>query len=174
LHPVFGDRSNVKGMPLVRILLLIALAWSSDEGIAQIADLMPKPELSPEEVVQYQVAALQQNDDQKSDAGIERAFQFASPSNRQATGPLEHFAQVLKGPVYSPMLNNRSSSIVRSEVKDNQAAVVVKIVAANGANVTYVFVLSKQNEGDFKNCWMTDGVAPLKEEEGSSDQGVTI
>ena len=161
-------------MPFVRILLLIALAWSSEQGIAQIADLMPKPELSPEQVVQYQVTALQQNDDQKSDAGIERVFRFASPSNRQATGPLEHFAQILKGPAYSPMLNNRSSSMVGSEVKDNQATVVVRIVAINGANVTYVFVLSKQGEGDYKNCWMTDGVAPLKEEKGSSDQGATI
>jgi hypothetical protein len=161
-------------MPFVRILLLIALAWSLEQGIAQIADLTPKPELSPEQVVQYQVTALQQNDDQKLDAGIERVFRFASPSNRKATGPLEHFTHVLKGPVYSPMLNNRSSSIVGSEVKDNQATVVVKIVAINGANVTYVFVLSKQGEGDYKNCWMTDGVAPLKEEEGSSDQGVTI
>jgi hypothetical protein len=161
-------------MPFVRILLVIALAWSWDEGITQIIDLVPKPELSPEQVVQYQVTALQQNDDQKSDAGIERAFRFASPSNRRATGPLEHFAQVLKGPVYAPMLNNRSSSIVGSEVKDNQATVVVKIVAINGANVTYVFALTKQSEGDYKNCWMTDGVAPLKVEEGSPDQGVTI
>ena len=161
-------------MPLVRILLLIALALSSDQGVAQIADLVPEPDLSPEQVVQYQVTALQQNDDQKLDAGIERVFRFASPSNRQATGPLEHFTQVLKGPAYSPMLNNRSSSIVGSVVKDNQATVVVKIVAISGANVTYIFVLSKQVEGDYKNCWMTDGVAPLKEEEGSSDQGVTI
>jgi len=161
-------------MPFVRILLLIALAWSWQAGIAQIADLVPKPELSPEQVVQYQVTALQQNDDQKLDAGIERVFRFASPSNRQATGPLEHFTQVLKGPAYSPMLNKRSSSIVESEVKDNQATVVVKIVAINGAKITYVFVLSKQGEGDYKNCWMTDGVAPLKDEEGNSDQGVTI
>jgi hypothetical protein len=161
-------------VPLIRILLLLSFALASEVGIAQLADLVPRPELSPEEVVQYQVAALQQNDDPKSDAGIERAFRFASPSNREATGPLEHFVQIVKSPAYSPLLNNRSSAIVGSEEKDNQARIAVKIVAVDGRQLTYVFILSKQNEGEFHDCWMTDGVAPLKDAEDGADQGVTI
>ena len=88
--------------------------------MAQLSDLTPQPGLSPAQVVQYQVTALQHNDDPKSDAGIERAFQFASPANKQATGPLENFTQILKSPAYAPMLNNRSSEVVGSEVKENQ------------------------------------------------------
>jgi hypothetical protein len=159
---------------LFRILLLLSLAWASDIGLAQLADLAPRPELSPEEVVQYQVAALQQNDDPKSDAGIERAFRFASPSNKQVTGPLEHFLRIVKSPAYSPLLNSRSSAIVGSELKDDQAKIAVKIVTADGRALTYVFILSKQNEGEFHDCWMTDGVAPLNEAEDGADQGVTI
>jgi len=158
----------------VRILLLLSFVCGSDAGLAQLTDLMPRPDLTPEEVVQYQVAALQQNDDPKSDAGIERAFQFASPTNKQVTGPLEKFMQIVKSPAYSPLLNNRSSAIVGSELKDDQAKVAVKIIAADGRQVTYVFILSKQNEGDFNRCWMTDGVAPLKDVEDGSDQGLTI
>jgi hypothetical protein len=159
---------------LVRILFFFSCAWALDLGWAQLFDLTPQPELSPEQVVQYQVTALQQNDDPKSDAGIERAFRFASPSNKEATGPLENFVRIVKSPTYSPLLNNRSSSILGSEVKGNQAKVGVKIVAADGRELTYVFILSKQNEGDFNNCWMTDGVALLKDAEDGSDQGVTI
>jgi hypothetical protein len=159
---------------LVRILLLLAFAWSFDVGLAQLSDLTPRPELSPEQVVQYQVAVLQHNDDPKSDAGIERAFRFASPSNKQVTGPLENFIRIVKSPAYSPMLNNRSSLIIGSEVKDDQAKIAVKVVAAGGRQVTYVFVLSRQNEGEFNNCWMTDAVAPLEDGEDGSDQGVTI
>jgi hypothetical protein len=159
---------------LVRILFFFSCAWALDLGWAQLADLTPQPALSPEQVVQYQVTALQQNDDPKSDAGIERAFRFASPSNKEATGPLEKFVRIVKSPAYSPLLNNRSSSILGSEVKGNQAKVGVKIVAADGRELTYVFILSKQNEGHFNNCWMTDGVAPLKDAEDGSDQGVTI
>jgi hypothetical protein len=159
---------------LFRIVLLLSFALAADIGLGNLAELMPRPELSPEDVVQYQVAALQQNDDPKYDAGIERAFRFASPSNKQVTGPLEHFVQIVKSPPYASLLNNRSSAIVGSEKKDDQAKIAVKIVAVDGRQVTYLFILSKQNEGDFHDCWMTDGVAPLKDAEDGADQGVTI
>ena len=161
-------------MRLVRKLLILAFAWASNAGLAQLSDLTPRPELSPEQVVQYQVTVLQHNDEPKSDTGIERAFRFASPSNKQATGPLEKFVQIVKSPAYSPMLNSVSSSIVGSEVNDDQAKIAVKIVATDGRQLTYVFLLSKQNEGEFNNCWMTDSVAPLENGEDSSDQGITI
>jgi hypothetical protein len=161
-------------MWFLRILLWLSFALAADVSCAQLAELAPRPELSPEDVVQYQIAALQRNDDPKSDAGIERAFRFASPNNKEATGPLEHFVQIVKSPAYAPLLNNRSSAIVGSEKNDDRAKVVVKIVAVDGRQVTYVFILSKQSEGDFHDCWMTDGVAPLKVAEDDADQGVTI
>jgi hypothetical protein len=159
---------------LFRILLLLSFAWASDIGHAQLSDLVPRPELSPEEVVRYQVAALQQNDEPTSDAGIERAFRFASPTNKQVTGPLEKFVQIVKSSAYSPLLNARSSAIIGSDLKGDQAKIAVKIVALDGRPLTYVFILSKQGEGEFHDCWMTDGVAPLKEVEDGADQGVTI
>jgi hypothetical protein len=157
-----------------RILILLSCASASGAAPSQLADLVPRPELSPQEVVQYQVDALQQNDDPKSDAGIERAFRFASPSNKQVTGPLEKFVQIVKSPAYSSLLNNRSSAIVGSEVEGDQAKIAVKIVAADGREMTYVFILSEQHEGDFNNCWMTDAVTLLNDAEDGSDQGVTI
>jgi hypothetical protein len=173
-HPWPGILSNLLWVWLVRILLFFSSAWALDLGWAQLADLTPQPDLSPEQVVQYQVTSLQQNDNPKSDAGIERTFRFASPSNKEATGPLEKFVRIVKSPAYSPLLNNRASSILGSEVQGNQAKVGVKIVAADGREWTYVFILTKQSEGDFNNCWMTDGVEPLKDAESGSDQGVTI
>ena len=161
-------------MRFVRILLLLELVCSRDLGVAQLADLSPRPELSPQEVVQYQITALQHNDVPTSDAGIERAFRFASPANKQVTGPLEKFVQILKSPAYSPMLNNLSASVVGSEIKDEQAKIAVQVVAADGRQVTYVFVLSREKEGEFNHCWMTDAVAPLENREDGSDQGVTI
>jgi hypothetical protein len=158
----------------VAAVSLLLLTWVPLSGLAQVADLTPRPGLSPEQVVQYQTEALQHNDEPKTDAGIERAFRFASPSNKQMTGPLEKFIRIVKSPIYSPMLNSVSSSIVGSDVKDDQARFAVHFVAADGRQVTYIFVLSKQNEGEFNNCWMTDGVAPLEQGEDGPDQGVTI
>jgi hypothetical protein len=59
-------------------------------------------------------------------------------------------------------------------VKDDQARIAVHFVTADGRQMTYVFVLSKQNEGEFNNCWMTDSVAPLEQREDGPDQGLTI
>jgi hypothetical protein len=72
------------------------------------------------------------------------------------------------------MLNNVSSSIVGSDLEGNKAKVAVKVFGATGRRVTYVFVLSKQSEGEFSNCWMTDAVMPLDGREAASDQDLTI
>jgi uncharacterized protein DUF4864 len=157
-----------------RTLLLVAIASPFVTGATPLADLTPRPEMSPEQVVRFQVTALQHNDDPQTDAGIERAFRFASPSNKTATGPLEKFAQIVKSPAYAPMLNNVSSSIIGSVVEGDKAKVAVKVFGAIGRQVAYVFVLSKQSEGEFSNCWMTDSVVPLRGDEDSSDQGLAI
>ncbi|MBV9300057.1 MAG: DUF4864 domain-containing protein [Verrucomicrobia bacterium] len=174
LHPPLVGSANLFQVHLVRISLFLITAWVSDVSLGQLADLTPRPELSPEQVVGYQVTALQHNDEPQSDAGIERAFRFASPANKQMTGPLEKFVRIVKSPVYSPMLNNRSSLIVGSQVQDDQAKIAVKVVAADGRQVIYLFALSKQADGEFVNCWMTDAVAPLEDDENNSGQGVTI
>ena len=59
---------------------------------------VPKPELTPEQVVEIQVEALRKNDVPTPDAGIATTFRFASPGNRKVTGPLERFAPIVKAP----------------------------------------------------------------------------
>ena len=153
---------------------MLAIASPLVTGVAQLADLVPRPEMTPEQVVQFQVTALQRNDDPRTDAGIERAYRFASPSNKTAVGPLEKFARIVKSPAYYPMLNNVSSSIVGSEMEGDKAKVAVKVFVSTGPPVTYVFVLTKQSGGEFSNCWMTDAVMPLNQGQDSSDQDLTI
>jgi hypothetical protein len=123
-------------------------------------------------IVPHYLMLFEKNELRRSRMG--RAFRFASPSNKQVTGPLENFARIVKSPAYSPILNHISSSIIGSEVKDDQAKIAVKVVAADGRQVTYVFMLSKQSEGDLKQCWMTDAVAPLEDGDDGPDQAVTI
>ena len=59
-------------------------------------------------------------------------------------------------------------------MEGDKAKVAVKVLAPTGRQVTYVFVLSKQSESEFDNCWMTDAVMLLDEGGDSSDQGMTI
>ena len=54
-HPPHADPTNYSWMRLVRILFLLSCAWASEAAPSQLSDLTPRPELSPEQVVQYQV-----------------------------------------------------------------------------------------------------------------------
>jgi hypothetical protein len=140
------------------ILLAIALA-------ATAAAPHPAPSLSPGEVVTIVLNALQHNDDPSPDAGIATTFEFASPANREETGPLHRFALMIKNPAYRVMLDFRTATRGRLEMDGSHARQRVVIVGRDGTQVTYVFLLSKQPDGPYANCWMTDGVIRQREPE---------
>jgi hypothetical protein len=118
----------------------------------------PAPTLTPSDVIGIVLHALQHNDEPTRDAGITTTFEFASPENRQETGPLERFALMIKNPAYRPMLGFRSATRGRMEIEGNHARQRVVVVGKDGSQVTFVFLLSKQPDGPYANCWMTDGV----------------
>ncbi|MSV29914.1 MAG: hypothetical protein EXQ52_14390 [Bryobacterales bacterium] len=78
------------------------LIWATLLVLSGAAVLMgqdPGPALTPAEVVRTQITALRNNDKPRKDAGIATAFRFASPGNRAATGPLDRFILMVKGPL---------------------------------------------------------------------------
>lgn len=121
-----------------------------------LAQSEPNPDIPPEEVVRIQVEALQNNDD--LDRGIEITFRFASPANKQVTGPLYRFKQLVKDPAYRPMLNHKLAEYGPMEISGDTANQRVTIVERNGQATVYLFLLSKQNGPGCDGCWMTDSV----------------
>ena len=120
----------------------------------------PDPSLSPADVVRAVVEALRTNDEH--DSGIRTTWQFASPSNKQVTGPLDHFIPLVKNPIYLPLLNDRLVVYQPARVQGEQAQEVVAITEYSGDKAVYVFQLSRQADGPLKGCWMTDGVVRLR------------
>ena len=129
-------------------------------------DAQPTPDHSPRDVVQIQLRALERNDDPYEDAGVEVAFRFASPANRTVTGSLELFTQMVHSPTYQPMLNHRSAEYGALRVRGNKATQPVMLTAADGQQIGYMFLLSRQDGGQFVDCWMTDGVVRFAAPEG--------
>ena len=76
---------------------------------AEVLGARPGPELTPQLVVDIQLQALQQAGDGRE--GIATCFEFASPSNRKKTGPLERFTQMVSGPPYDVMLQHRWADV---------------------------------------------------------------
>src|SRR5215207_7842078 len=92
----------------------------------------PRPDYSPEQVVQIVMDALQNND--AADSGIVTTFNFASPGNKEVTGPVARFIPMVKTPSYKPMLNFRSADYGKIELSDDKttAEQTVTLIAANG------------------------------------------
>jgi hypothetical protein len=132
--------------------------------------LQPNPNLSPEQVITIVLEALQRNDEQAPDAGIATAFRFASPGNRAATGPLERFIQLVKSPAYKPLLNHKTATRGTVRIADDIARQRVTLTSANGERIVYLFTVSKQTEDPYKNCWMTDGVERLRDDQNDGQQ----
>jgi hypothetical protein len=123
---------------------------------------VPNTHLQPEEVVALVLDALANNDTPYVDAGIETTFNFASPSNKAQTGPLERFAVMVKGPVYGVMVGHKSYELVEIVVNNSRAYQMVRLITAGGAAVHFAFRLGLQPDGEFEGMWMTEAVWPLE------------
>jgi hypothetical protein len=132
--------------------------------------LQPDPKFSPEQVIKIVLEALQHNDQPAPDSGIAIAFRFASPGNRAATGPLNRFIQLVKNPSYRPMLNHKSAERGPIRISDDVARQRVTLTTASDEKVVYLFTLSKQTDDQYKNCWMTDGVERVLNDQESDQQ----
>jgi hypothetical protein len=118
----------------------------------------PDPTLGPEQVIQIQLKALKRNDEPEPDSGIATVFAFASPPNRAMTGPLERFTQMLHNPLYAPMLHYRAEQVGSLELAGDAVQQSVMLLGADGQTAVYLFSLSRQEDGPYAGCWMTDGV----------------
>ena len=117
----------------------------------------PRPRLTAEGVVRTQMQALQNND--IHDHGIAITYRFASPANKQQTGPFERFAQMLKKSPYDAMLNARNIHYGHIHVMQDQALQEVTVTSATGLETTFVFHLKRQKSAPYTKCWMTEAVS---------------
>jgi hypothetical protein len=157
---------------------------------SQAAADCPSPSLSPIEVVEAQLVALQRND-------VQTCFRFASPANKQATGPWQRFEMMVRQtPAYAPLVDCARFRIIGAlPVSAEAYRVRVRVWPSSGALrpeldvpvLDYDWELSQQppapasdatttiddpkstdesprssNPASYScaGCWMVDGVLP--------------
>ena len=135
-------------------LTTVLLAFLSP-ALLSAAALEPSPNLTPQEVVEAQLAALRTNDEPSPDDGIRTAFRFASPENKRSTGPIERFIEMVKNPLYAPLLNHRTAHLSDTTQKDDLARIKVTLVGADGQESAFVWILARVNSEECAGCWMT-------------------
>lgn len=132
----------------------------------------PSPAHSPAKVIKIELKALKNNT--VKDEGIAKVFAFSSPSNRELTGPLQKFRQVVRSETYRDLLNFQSCKFSKLVMEDGVAKQIVEVVNKNGKKVQYLFILGKQTEAPYTNCWMTEGVIRLGGEERKEPKGTDV
>lgn len=154
-------------------LALVAFNSATGQSKPRATELLePGPELSPQQVVAIQLDALADNDHPLPNAGIATVFRFASPSNREMTGPLDRFTLMVNGEAYRDMINHTASRLLAPQADPTHTYIPVELTTRIGTRVRYVFVLSRQTGGECTGCWMTDGVMPVDREPTQKPQKI--
>ena len=152
---------------LIGGMIQLFTACASGASVADEVELLPMPQLTPEEVVNIQLTAFQENNE--SDDGIRIAYRFASPLNRKSAGPVERFGILLRTDPYISMLNSDSFETRIMGNDGNIAYVAVRVDSRNKSSSGYIFILTRQQSGEFDQCWMTDGVLPLRRPDNNAE-----
>jgi hypothetical protein len=135
----------------------------------------PSPSLTPIEVVEAQLAALQVGN-------VEGCYRFASPENKRAVGSIEQFdAMLRRTPAYAPLLGATRSAVVAALAvgeRGYRCRVRVwpgptwRLYAAAGSDATplippvldYDWRLTRQADDEIDygiaGSWLVDGVIP--------------
>ena len=122
--------------------------------------LKPNPSIKPEEVISIQLLALQNNSVPFNNAGITQTWEFAHPSNRQYTGPLEKFILMMYSPSYIILLEHQFHKIIYVSQEEDIAFFFIELTDKPGNKFGFQWTLQKVlTEGNYLNCWMTVGVS---------------
>ena len=120
----------------------------------------PTPEINPEDVVKIQLSSLMNNNEPYLNAGIEQTWEFAHPSNRAFTGPIQRFTQMMYAPSYAVMLDHKKHEIIEVKLDKNIAYFFIELTSIDGKMFGFKWTLEKvKEEGGFKDCWMTTAVS---------------
>ena len=125
-----------------------------------LPNAVPSPQLTPEDVVRLQLAAL--SADAAVPERIKSCYRFASPANRAHTGPIERFARLFESPGYHAMLDAHRFLVGKAIRNGNDAYLLATMVDDRGELSLFRFFLSKQSEPPYADCWMTDTVIRLQ------------
>ena len=142
----------------MKVLIILFAIFTSDITLAEL--LKPNPSLKPIEVVSIQLNALKDNNNPYLNAGVAQTWEFAHPSNRKYTGPLESFIKMMYTPSYILMLDHTDHNIISVSERDFIIHFFVEITDKEGNKFGFTWTLEKViAESKFKDCWMTTAVS---------------
>ena len=144
----------------LQIIFKILILFFISISISKAEIIKPSSSIKPVDVVKIQLTALQKNDLNFKDSGIEQTWNFAHPNNKKVTGPLPNFKRMLKGDSYQMMIDHLSHTITKLGSSNNWAQFEVIILDKNKIYHKFNWQVEKFTEdGELMNCWLTTMVS---------------
>ena len=143
-------------MRFIIFILIFFLFYSTSN-----ADLLrPNPSIEPKEVILIQLSALQNNNNPFINAGIAQAWEIAHPLNRQYTGPIEKFTNMIYSKSYVILLDHLDHKIQFFNNIGFKYEYYVEMTDKKGNQYGFIWTVEKVEEQyEFTNCWMTISVS---------------
>ena len=144
----------------LRIIFKFLIIFFISISISKAELLKPNSEIKPSEVVKIQLLGLQKNNSIFKDSGIEQTWNFAHPSNKKATGPLNRFKEMIKGNNYQMMIDHLSHTI--TQVQSGDRWVQFEVIILDKEKIYHKFswqVEKFTDDGPLKDCWLTTMVS---------------
>tara|TARA_Y100001970_G_C14013372_1_gene739673 strand:+ start:318 stop:779 length:462 start_codon:yes stop_codon:yes gene_type:complete len=144
----------MKKIFLSTIIILLNISIS-------FAELMkPNIEIDPVKVVNIQLNGLMNNDNPYKNHGIKQTWEFAHPSNKKYTGPLNKFINLLQGENYKMLLNHLDNEIIEVFKSANKYGFEVTILGKDKKYYKFRWIVEKYyDDGPLKDCWLTTSVS---------------
>lgn len=156
---------RVLRLPILSLLTILLALLATVARAEDPAARGPSAELDPPQVVQAMLAALKKN----TDKGIAELYRFSSPGNREKTGPLEAFRSMIRDG-FPDLLGHREARTGPPLIDGDRAMLPVEVVGSDAQVHRYIFLLSRQEGGDCKGCWMADAVVNSDDDDGEPDK----
>jgi hypothetical protein len=140
--------------------LFFLLIFIFDLQISSAEIIKPNNNIEPFQVVKIQLKSLQKNDSPSVDNGIEQTWEFAHPSNKEITGPLDRFKIMLKGKSYKILLDHLDHEVIQEKLTNSVALFEVRVLGEDKSYYKFKWQVEKYiNEGPLKDCWLTTMVS---------------
>ena len=147
----------------MKILLRLIFFFSIFTNIANADLIKPNSNLQPFDVLTIQLDSLKNNNKPYKDAGIEQTWEFAHPSNKASTGPLEKFKKMIYSENYNILISHEENKIIILKKSSNKLVYKVYVLSKDKKKYYYIWQIEKVLlDGNLKNCWMTTNVSSPK------------
>ena len=144
----------------LQIIFSILFYFFDSVPISKAELLKPNSNIKPDKVIEIQLSGLQNNDLVYKDSGIEQTWNFAPPSNKKVTGPLDKFKRMIKGDSYQMMINHLSHTITKLGSGENWAQFEVILLDKDKIYHKFNWQVEKYTlDGPLKGCWLTTMVS---------------